>query len=120
MSVTAQMEGRRLKFFDGKWHVKTGRNTWAELEQPGMITLGNKARDKISGLEGIVTARTEFLHGCVRLQIQAKANKKEGKVPNGYWVDEPQCQNLGAVHKKATKPAHGQRPDAQRQAGTPR
>lgn len=32
--------------------------------------MGKLVRDKISGLEGIVVARTEWLYGCIRLNVQ--------------------------------------------------
>ena len=39
------------------------------------IKLGDLARDKITGYEGIVISRTEWLNGCVRLGLQAKKMK---------------------------------------------
>jgi hypothetical protein len=34
-----------------------------------MVKLGSKCRDSITGLEGIATARTEYLYGCVHVCI---------------------------------------------------
>lgn len=44
------------------------------------VMLGDKVKDRITGFEGIVTARTEFLYGCVRVNV-TRQNKvdKEGK-----------------------------------------
>ena len=43
-----------------------------------MIKLGSKVRDSITGLEGIATARTEYLYGCVRITI-TPTELKDGK-----------------------------------------
>lgn len=32
--------------------------------------LGTKVRDKVSGYEGIVTARVEYLHGEARVEVE--------------------------------------------------
>jgi len=37
-----------------------------------MIRLGNKVRDKVSGIEGIVTGRCEYLNGCVQYCVTTK------------------------------------------------
>ena len=35
------------------------------------LNLGDKAKDKVTGFTGIVTARTVFLNGCVRCGVQS-------------------------------------------------
>ena len=54
------------------------------------IKLGDKVRDNISGLEGIAVARTEWLHGCIRIAVQPEA--KDNKVPDSVTFDEPQLK----------------------------
>ena len=54
-----------------------------------MVKLGDRVKDKISGLKGIVVARTEWLYGCVRVTIQPE-EVKEGKPAEMATVDEPQ------------------------------
>ena len=39
------------------------------------IKLGQKVRDTITGNEGTVVARTEWLHGCVRVTVQHEGGK---------------------------------------------
>ena len=56
-----------------------------------MIRLGQKVRDRISGLEGIAVARAEWLYGCSRVVVQAPVNK-DHEIPDGQWVDEPQLE----------------------------
>lgn len=46
--------------------------------------LGKKYRDVISGAEGVATARSEHLHGCVRVQLEWG---KDGEAKY-EWFDE--------------------------------
>jgi hypothetical protein len=50
------------------------------------IEIGDKVRDTITGLEGIVTGMTQWTTGCARAIVQAPIDK-DGKVPDGYSVD---------------------------------
>lgn len=52
--------------------------------------LGRTAKDKISGFEGVITARCEYLYGVPRIQLTGKS--VDSKEPMGYWVDEPQLE----------------------------
>lgn len=54
------------------------------------IKLGNKVRDKVSGLEGVVIGRHEWLYGCIRLSVQP-AGLHEGKPIDAVGLDEQQC-----------------------------
>lgn len=56
------------------------------------INLGNKARDKVSGFEGICVARTEWLNGCWRLTLQPQGVDKDGKPQDSHTFDEFQLQ----------------------------
>ena len=56
------------------------------------IKLGMKARDKVTGFEGIIVSRTEFLNGCVRYSIQPELNKKDKTIPSEAWFDEQQIE----------------------------
>jgi hypothetical protein len=53
--------------------------------------LGKKGRDKITGFEGIITARCEFLTGCNRYCIQPR-ELREGKPIEGIYFDEAQIE----------------------------
>lgn len=77
------------------------------------IKLGQKVRDKISGNEGVVVARTEWLHGCVRLTIQPEGTK-DGCPFDAFVVDEPQVEVVDRRAPPAPKPRHGDRADAGR------
>ena len=57
-----------------------------------MITLGSKAKDKITGFTGIVTGRAQYLTGCDQY-ILAQAATKEGVCPTS-WFDENRLEVL--------------------------
>lgn len=52
-----------------------------------MANLGDKVRDKISGFEGIVFGRIEYLFGCVQLDVVSQTERNDGK-PASVWFDE--------------------------------
>ena len=58
-----------------------------------MVVLGQQASDSISGFTGIAIARTEYLHGCIRVQLQSKA-MKDGIPMEGLWFDEAQLSGV--------------------------
>ena len=55
-----------------------------------MVNLGDKVKDKVSGVIGIVVSRSDYLHGCIRVSIHPVG--KQGK--DGKWLtfDEPQLK----------------------------
>lgn len=53
------------------------------------LRLGEKYRDKVSGWGGILTARYEYLNGCVRVELSAK--DKDGE-PKAFVFDEEQVE----------------------------
>lgn len=57
------------------------------------INLGDRARDRITGLKGIVIARTEWLFGCERVTVQPE-ECKDGKPADLVYIDEAQCEVL--------------------------
>ena len=73
------------------------------------IKLGQKVRDKITGLEGIATSRTEYLNGCVRYGIQAKLNK-DGEVPEVEFTDEEQLEVVKATETAKPEKSGGYHP----------
>lgn len=58
------------------------------------IELGSKVKDKISGFEGIATGRNVYLNGCIHILVSPKTDK-DGKLPDGHWIDEPQLDIVG-------------------------
>ena len=56
--------------------------------------LGKKAKDKITGFEGIITSRHEYLTGCAQYGIQPQIDK-DGKVPDKAYFDEGRIEITG-------------------------
>jgi len=91
------------------------------MEKKKEIALGNYVKDLITGYEGTLTGRAVYLNGCVRVGIQAEIDK-DGKVPDGYWVDEQQIilwskkENRKCCVKKTggPMPAPKRQPDPRR------
>lgn len=75
-------------------------------KMPGPIKLGSKYRDTISGFVGTATARTEYMHGCVRVLLEAEGYKPDDRE---QMFDE---QRLVEVNT-------GQRPEPTARAGGP-
>jgi protein involved in polysaccharide export with SLBB domain len=42
-----------------------------------VINLGDKVRDMVTGIQGIATARTTWLNGCVRVTLEYAGGKKD-------------------------------------------
>ena len=55
-----------------------------------MIRLGDRVKDSISGFEGIVTARSEYLNGCISLLVSPEKLDKSGEKIKGIWFDDVQ------------------------------
>lgn len=81
------------------------------------IKLGDKARDKITGLQGIAIARHDYLHGCTRWSIQP-IELKDGKPVDYSTFDEPQLEVIeaGNVPAKTGQEPGGPRDEPSRPA----
>jgi len=55
-------------------------NTIKHLEK-----LGFKAKEKVTGLEGVITSVDFDLYGCVQFLVQPSA--KDGEIPRSKWFD---------------------------------
>lgn len=56
--------------------------------------LGQRAKCKLTGFEGIITCRCEFLTGCNRYCIQP-TDLKDGKPIDPIYFDEEQIEIIG-------------------------
>ncbi len=74
------------------------------------IELGDKVKDVISGFTGIVTGKSEFLHGCIRYGI-CPQELHDGATIDTHWFDEPQLEliesNVVAVDNKTPEDKTG-------------
>lgn len=53
------------------------------------INLGDKVRDRISGYEGVMMARCEYLTGCAQIGIKPQGVKADGGTFDTLYFDEP-------------------------------
>jgi cyanophycinase-like exopeptidase len=58
-----------------------------------MIELGKAGRDKVTGFEGIITARAQYLTGCDQYNLVPPV--KDGKLDNAQWFDEGRIEIVG-------------------------
>ena len=74
------------------------------------VGLGDVVRDTITGFEGVVCAKTEWLNGCVRVQVQPK-QLREGKPIEAHTFDIEQLE-LVKIGGRKSRPTGGDRPSA--------
>ncbi len=84
-----------------------------------MIELGDRVKDRISGLKGIAVGITNYLYGCKRIMVQPEETK-DGKPVDTFYLDEPQLEIVkkGAVAARTIQSEeerpHGPREEAGR------
>lgn len=59
-----------------------------------MIELGKKARDKVTGFEGIITGHCRYLYGCDQYLLKPQV-KSDGSMIDGEWMDEGRIEVIG-------------------------
>lgn len=69
------------------------------------ILLGSKVKDKISGYSGVAVGRTEFLYGCIRIEVDSSSLDKEGNVREPTVFDEAQLEVLEGPSSELLQPA---------------
>ena len=52
------------------------------------VELGDRVKDRVSGLEGIAVSYTRWIHGCLRWAVQPSVGKDNKKM-DAEWVDDP-------------------------------
>lgn len=60
-----------------------------------MVNLGDRVKDTVTGLVGIVVAKIRYLQGCDRISVQPQ-ELKDGKPVEPSWFDEPQLEVVKA------------------------
>jgi hypothetical protein len=72
--------------------------------------LGDRARDKITGFEGIVTGHCDYLTGCD--QVLLNPPSKDGALVSAHWFDIDRCEVVEAqvVPRKLVTAPDGSRP----------
>lgn len=64
---------------------------------------GDRVKDRVTGLEGIITAVTVFLNGCVRCSVQPQT-LHEGKPVEASYFDQNDLELVKADAIPSTKP----------------
>lgn len=59
-----------------------------------MKNLGKEAKDKITGFEGVIIAKVQYLFGCNQYCIVPKV--KDGEIKSGEWFDEGRIEIIGS------------------------
>ncbi|MDE2101116.1 MAG: hypothetical protein KGL39_27965 [Patescibacteria group bacterium] len=77
------------------------------------IELGSEVEDTVTGYRGIAVARSVFLAGCVRVEVQAPVDK-DGKVPDGRWFDEALLSEVAPSNQEPQPVTGGPRREAKR------
>lgn len=81
-----------------------------------MFHLGQDVVDNVTGFRGKVTARTEWLNGCLRYQLETM---HEGEIKE-WWFDEDRLSAVGLAEDPGETPATrtgGGRPAPRRTGG---
>ena len=63
--------------------------------------MGSKAKDRITGVKGTITARSEFITGCVQYMLEGES--KDNEAPKTHWVDEDRLVILESTKAKQEK-----------------
>ena len=56
------------------------------------IKLGDKIRCKVTGLEGIATAKVEYLNGCVQYALTPRVEAGKNSYPDSVYLDYKQLE----------------------------
>jgi len=64
------------------------------------IQLGDLVKDKVTGFKGVAVARTTWISGCDRINVQPVGVDKSGKLYEPQSFDEPL---LEIIKKQKTK-----------------
>lgn len=59
-----------------------------------VLELGVKAKDKVTGFEGVVTGHCHYLYGCNQYSLVPPVDK-DGKLGEAQWFDEGRVVVLG-------------------------
>ena len=61
------------------------------------MTLGNKAKDKITGFEGVLTGFSTYITGCDQYLVQPEL--KDGAFVEPRWIDAGRLDEIGEAVK---------------------
>lgn len=62
------------------------------------LILGDLLEDRVTGIRGIATAKTEFLNGCIQVEVTPRLKKEDITSPEkafGISIDIQQLKKVG-------------------------
>jgi len=69
------------------------------------FNLGARVRDTLTGFEGIVNNRNQWLHNCNVYGIKPTSLDKDGKPRETHHFDEPQLELVDEAKAEEVKPS---------------
>ncbi len=66
------------------------------------FNMRDSVKDSIAGFAGVVTARTEYLNGCLQYCVRPTKLAKEGALAKSQWFDEQELELVKAFKPTAT------------------
>ena len=82
---------------------KKQSNTGADIFK---FNLGDDVRDSITGFEGVVVCRTQWIHNCNAYGLQPR-KMKDGKPGERHHFDEPSLELIKAETEKPERNTGG-------------
>lgn len=58
------------------------------------VRMGVEVKDRVTGLRGIITGKTEYINGCIQWLVKPPVDK-DGKLVDGCWIDTIQLEVVG-------------------------
>lgn len=95
-----------------QYHSATRRRSVAAPTPAFKFALGDTARDVITGLQGVVTGRCEYLTGCTQYLVQPPGADKQGQPKGSHWVDEGKLDAVAGKKRVVLAPAPNGGPQA--------
>lgn len=62
-----------------------------------MVGLGDRADDRITGFQGVVVGRCEYITGCRQVCLQPPAI--DGELKGSHWFDESRVEYVGPAYR---------------------
>ncbi len=59
------------------------------------FAIGSILKDEVTGFEGVVMGRTEYITGCLQYALCPRKMTKDGKLPEWHWFDEDRLKDTG-------------------------
>lgn len=75
------------------------------------FNMRDSVKCNVTGFAGVVTARTEYLNGCIQYCVKPTKLAKDGGMKDGEWFDELQLDLVKKTPGNKQKPTGGPQRD---------